>query len=263
MTGFFGTNHQQELQRRTHEVRDWIAATPGVYNAGRFIGVDDPDNLEPGTLARMLARDGMLGLRMISPQQAARHFPPLEAAGCRIDCWDILVGDRHDAGERARALTDRTLPEGMELLPRLDDPVSSATVRVQEFLAANGLAPFPGAMLAGDELRAKTIVLAKAGRIVATGHAYFPHNEHSPFHRHAWLGLVAVEDCWRGKGLGILVNALLIRAAFEELGAQRVYEMVAPSNIASRRMVEACGLRLDPALRCGVAVPADAARFTR
>lgn len=263
MTGFYGTNHQQELQRRTHEMRDWIAATPGVYNAGRFIGVDGPDSLEPEVLARMLARDGILGLRMISPQQAARHFPPLEAAGCRIDCWDIHVGDAGNAGERARAITGEPLPEGIELLPPLDDPESPATVRVQEFLAANGLAPFPGAMLADKIPRAKTIVLASAGRIAATGHAYFPHNAHSPFRDHAWLGLVAVEHSWRGRGLGTLVNALLVRAAFEELGAQHVYEMVAPANVASRRMVEACGLRLDPELRCGVAVPAEAARFTR
>jgi len=263
MTGFFGTNHQQDLQRRTHEMRDWIAATPGLYNAGRFVGVDDPDSLEPGMLAHMLVRDGILGLRMISPQQAARHFPPLEAAGCRIDCWDIFVGDAGNAGGRARAITARRLPEGLELLPPLDEPESPATLRVQEFLAANGLAPFPGTMLVDEASRAKTIVLAGAEGIAATGHAYFPHNAHSPFRDHAWLGLVAVDDAWRGKGLGTQVNALLVRAAFEELGARHVYEMVAPSNIASRRMVEACGLRLDADLRCGVAVPADAARFTR
>lgn len=44
MTGFFGTNHQQERQRRAHEMRDWIAATPGMCNAGRFIGFDEPDS---------------------------------------------------------------------------------------------------------------------------------------------------------------------------------------------------------------------------
>lgn len=263
MTGYYGTNHQRELQRRAYEMRDWIAATPGVYNAGRFIGVDEPDSLEPGVLARMLERDGILGLRMISPQQAARHFPPLEAAGCRIDSWDIIVGDANHAGERARVIAGDSLPEGIELLPPLDEPGSSATVRVQEFLVTNGLAPFPGVMLAEQPPRAKTIVLSGSGGIAATGHAYFPHNSHSRFRDHAWIGLVAVEHSWRGKGLGTLINALLVRAAFEELGARYVYEMVAPANIASRRMVEACGLRLDPELRCGVAVPAEARRFTR
>ena len=74
---------------------------------------------------------------------------------------------------------------------------------------------------------------------------------------------VAIAGFVLGCGVGAGVMYALIRAAFEELGAQYVYEMVAPSNIASRRMVEACGLRLDPALRCGVAVPVEAARFTR
>jgi RimJ/RimL family protein N-acetyltransferase len=55
----------------------------------------------------------------------------------------------------------------------------------------------------------------------------------------------------------------LQRRTHDELGARCVYELVAPSNLASRRMVEGCGLSLAPDLRCGVAVPADAARFTR
>lgn len=263
MAGFFGTGQQQALQRRTHDMREWIAATPGIYNAGRFMGVDDPDSFAPEELERMLARDGLLGLRMISPAQAKRHFPALEAKGCRIDSWDILVGDAPHAGLAASAIAAGPLPEGIVIQPPLDDPQGARTVAIQRFLAANGLAPFPGTMLVAAPPSGRTIVLGAGDRIAATGHAYFPHNAHSPFHDHAWVGLIAVDEPWRGKGLGRLVNALLVRAAFQELGARRVYEMVAPSNVASRRMVEASGLHFDPNLRCGVAVPVEAARFTR
>lgn len=153
---------------------------------------------------------------------------------------------------------------GVAILPALEDAESLETRRVQEFLAVNGLAPFPGAMLAAEPARAKTIVLGEeSGQIIATGHAYFPHNTYSPYCEHAWIGLIAIAQACRGKGLGRFINALLIAAAFDELGARCVYEMVAPSNEASRRMVEGCGLRLAADLRCGVAVPAAAARFTR
>lgn len=264
MTGFFGTEQQQALQRRTYEQRHWIAGTPGIYNAGRFMGVDDPDRQAWNTMQAMLDRDGLLGLRMISPQQAARCFPQLEAMGCRIDTWDIFVGEPHDAGRQARAIVARGLPTGIAIQSPLAEAEGADTRHVQQFLATNGLAPFPGTMLAARSTRAKTIVLGdESGMIAATGHAYFPHNTHSPFCEHAWIGLIAVAEAWRGKGLGRLVNALLVRSAFDELGAQCVYEMVAPANEASRRMVEGCGLHLAPDLCCGVAVPTAAARFTR
>ena len=264
MAGFFGTDRQQALQRRTHEMRDWIAATPGIYNAGRFAGVDDPDRQPWSAMETMLERDGLLGLRMISPRQAARCFPRLEAMGCRIDTWDIFVGGAHDAGRRARTVAARGMPAGIAARLPLADAEGDETRRVQRFLADGGLAPFPGAMLAARPPLAKTIALGdESGAVAATGHAYFPHNAHSRFCGHAWIGLVAVAGAWRGKGLGRLVSALLVRAAFDELDARCVYAMVAPSNEASRRMVEGCGLRLAPDLRCGVAVPARAARFTR
>lgn len=264
MTGFFGTEHQQALQRRTHEKRHWIAATPGIYNAGRFMGIDDPDRYPWSAMQTMLDRDGLLGLRMISPKQAASCFSLLEAMGCRIDSWDIFIGEPHDAGRQAGVLVAKGLPAGIKVLPPLADAESTDTRAVQQFLADNGLAPFTGTMLAARSTRAKTIVLGdEEGRIVATGHAYFPHNAHSPFCEHAWIGLIATAEAWRGKGFGRLVNALLVRSAFDELGARFVYEMAAPSNMASQRMIEGCGLRLAPDLRCGVAVPTDTARFTR
>jgi len=263
MTGYFGTEHQQALQRRTHENRHVIAATPGLYNAGRFVGVDDPDQLGWDTMRAMLERDGLVGLRMISPQQAARHFALFETAGCRIDTWDIFVGKPGDAGSMAQAISAASLPAGIAIQRPLMGAESADTRSVQKFLAANWLAPFPGAMLV-DQPRARTIVLEdENGAITATGHTYFPHNAHSPFSAHAWIGLIAVAPAWRGRGLGRLVVALLVHAAFAGLGARRVYAMVAPTNEASRRMVEGCGLHFAPDLRGGVAMPVDAARFTR
>lgn len=264
MAGYFGTDQQQTLQRRTHEMRAAIAATPGLYNAGRFVGVDDPDRLPWDTMESMLGRDGLLGLRMISPDQAERCFPRLERLGCRIDVWDILVGGREDAGRRAEAILEQGLPAGIVRLPSPSGPEGADTRSAQRFLAGNGLAPFPGTMLSQRPPLATTVLLGDVGGCVAAmGHVYFPHNAHSAFSAHAWIGLVAVAEGWRGRGLGRLVCALLVRSGFAELGARRVYAMVAPPNRASRRMVEGCGLRPAVDLRCGVAQPADRTRFTR
>src|SRR5690606_358391 len=101
------------------------------------------------------------------------------------------------------------------------------------------------------------------GPIAAAAHGYLPHNDHSQYRRYAWGGLVAVADSQRGKGLGTYINARMIVGAFSDLDATHVYELVSASNIPSRRMVESCGLRHEPALVCGLATSTDSARFTR
>lgn len=264
MSGFFGTERQIALQKQTHAMRDWIAETPGIYNAGRFMGADDPDRVPWNLLTTILHRDGILGLRMISQSQARRCFPKLEGMGCRIDSWDVFIGTAQDAGRRAREMAAEGVTAGIAEQPPLVGAETEDTRLVQRFLADNGLAPFPGTLLAGRPPRSATVVLGDdTGGIAATGHAYFPHNRHSPFRDFAWIGLIAVAEDQRGRGLGRFMNALLVKAAFEKLGARSVYELVATENLASRRVVEACGLRLAPELRCGVAVSFDAGRFTR
>ena len=55
----------------------------------------------------------------------------------------------------------------------------------------------------------------------------------------------------------------MIVSVFRDLGAAHVYELVSAKNVPSRRMVEACGLRHEPGLVCGIAIPNDGALFTR
>jgi RimJ/RimL family protein N-acetyltransferase len=118
-------------------------------------------------------------------------------------------------------------------------------------------------MLTGEIGRSVTIIIGDETGVVATAHAYMPHNAYSPYSGYAWGGLVAVAEAQRSKGLGKLVNALLIERVFRDLGASHVYELVSATNIPSRRMVEACGLRLEPTLTCGIATPHESARFTK
>lgn len=264
MSGYFGTERQRALQERTHAFRDWMAETPGIYNAGRFIGTDDPDQVAWADLEAILDRDDILGFRMVTADQASRFFPGLEAKGYRIDTWNIFTAPVVDIASRIADILASGLPDGLHIAPPLPGPEASDTRLLQQFLADNGMAPLSGTMLASAPPVAKTIVLADAGgAIAACGHAYFPHNRHSPFSRHAWIGLIAVAQAQRGKGLGRLVNAMLLDAAARELQAGHVYELVGASNTASRRMVESCGLGLASDLVCGVATPAREDRFTR
>ena len=131
-------------------------------------------------------------------------------------------------------------------------------------MGAAGVVPFSGSLLVGALGPATTVVVGdRNGTIVAAAHGYLPHNAHSAYHRHAWGGLVAVAELQRGKGLGNYINARMVVSVFRDLDAAYVYELVSASNMPSRRMVESCGLRPEPALVCGAATPNETARFTR
>lgn len=131
-------------------------------------------------------------------------------------------------------------------------------------MSTAGVVPFSGSMLVDAVGRATTIAFEDdSGDILATAHGYLPHNTFSPFRRYAWGGLVAVAERCRGRGLGNLVNAHMIVNACRVLDATHVYELVSKGNLPSRRMVQSCGLRLEPTLVCGVATSIEGARLTR
>ena len=228
-----------------------------------MLGSDDLVRLGWDTVLEILEEDGAFGFRMIPSDRAATLAEKLTSRGYRVDFWDVFVADRDDALAAIGTILARPLPDG---LVRLDMavPANSPTVRsVQEFVSANGIAPFSTSMLVGEIAPATTIAIANSdGAIVATAHAYRPHNIFSPYHNTAWGGLVAVAASQRGKKLGSYVNAMMVEAAFDRLGAERIYELASATNLPSRRMIESCGLRLDPNLRCGNAT-ALKEKFTR
>ena len=113
--------------------------------------------------------------------------------------------------------------------------------RAQAFMAECGVAPYPTQVLSGGLGPAAFAVLSK------------PEDG----------SIVAVRKDMRGRGLGAFVNALVLKKAVEEMGAERVQEFARTSNIASCRMIEHCGLSLRSDVRSGIAQPAEAASFTR
>ncbi len=212
----------------------------------------------------ILARDGVMGFRLISRAMLADLRRELGPEGWRIDIWNVMAADAAAARSGIAPLLARPLPDGIAT-GLLDGGAGDAAVRgVQAFLAEQGIAPFPGARLTGEGCEARTLVLrSRDGSIAATAHCYFPHGRHSPHARDAWVGLVAVAPEFRGSGLGTRANAEAIRLALDDLGAAAVHELVSETNVPSRRMMERCGLVPDSARVCAMAVRAQAEKFTR
>lgn len=263
MAGYFGTEAQMRLQRRADELYHRARTTPGWCNTGRNVGIDDPDRIGWGALSEMVEREGAVGFRMLPAARLAEMTERFAARGCRVDTWDVFTARGEEALPPSRAILGKGLPDDLAMLDLPRDAGHEAVRSVQTFMAANGVMPFSGSMLVGEYGPAVTVAFIEGqGNMVAAAHCYFAHNEHSPYHRAAWAGLVVVAPSQRGRGLGTHVNACIVTAAFDRLGAESVHEFVGSGNQASRRMVEACGLRLDPSVKCAVA-SRQGERFTR
>ena len=263
MAGYFGSEVQMRLQRLSDEAHAWSRSTPGACVHGRMLATDDIDRLGFPAIIGALERDGMFGFRLIPKPRAEAAAELLAARGYRLDFWDVFTVAAADIDRHVGPILNAGLPVGIEPIRLTGGPEDMPARALQAFLLANGVVPFSGSMLVGEIGPSATIVLGDgAGAIAAVAYTYLPHNDHSRYSRAAWGGLVAVSADHRGKGLGTTVNAMMAEAAVK-LGAERLYELVSSTNEPSRRMVEACGLRHDPAIACGVAVRAGEGRFTR
>lgn len=262
MPGYFGTDVQAALQRRTDDHAEWLFSTPGFCHPGRFFATDALELVDWDMIFEILDRDGVFGFRLLPVAHEAEVVRRLGERSCRIDFWEILVATAADAQAAAGRIVADGLPDGLHYAALPEDAEAGGVAAVQAFLAENGIVPFSGSMLIGEFRPAVTLAVADdRNRIVAVAHAYRPHNDHGGFGGWAWGGLVAVAPDHRGGGLGRFVNARMIEVGIDRLDASHVYEQVAATNVPSRRMVEASGLRLDPRWRSGIAVR-DGGRFT-
>ncbi len=264
MGGYFGTETQQRLQTQVEARGEFIRTTPGACEAGRIMSCDDPDRLGWSRILDFLESDGVFGFRFLPADRVDGLRDWLAGHGYRFDVWDIFVADAATALAASDAMISAGLPDGLTELEGPIDPESEYTRRVQMLMSAAGVVPFSGSMLAGRHGPATTVVVGDSdGNVMAAAHAYMPHNAFSDFRGYAWGGLVAVAESQRGRRLGNYANACAVARAVRNLGATHVYELVSATNIASRRMVESCGLRHDPGVLAGIAVPRGGDRFTR
>ncbi len=77
-----------------------------------------------------------------------------------------------------------------------------------------------------------------------------------------FAGAVSVDPAHRGKGLGSLVNAVLLRDSHRALGWRQVIEQARDDNRASCGMLRRCGLQGQPDL-VTVGIQLGDGEFTR
>lgn len=262
MRQYLGNETQVRLQRKADEWSDWLYDTKGACHPGRFLGTDDAKTLGWDIIKRHLREDRVFGFRMVAVDDVEALSDKLDDLGFRIDFWDVFSGSADQILAAIEPLVKLALPEGLHMVEAAGLKDAETVRHIQECMLRNGVAPFSGKLLSGSSIPCCTVAVRNDhGSIVAVAYGYFPYNRHSPHRMTAWGGLVSVDKSQRGKGLGNLVNALMLRGCITNLGAEQVQEFVSAGNTPSRRMVEHCGLQQDPSVKCGIATSAGE-RFT-
>lgn len=262
--GLFGSDLQRRLQAATLAAASHYRDTPGAVFAARMAGTDDPKRFGWDRIEGILRNEGAITFRMIPTDRCPQIEQRLSEFGSTIAWWDVFEGSADEIRAACEHILDGRREGVLKIEPSASDD-DAFFERAQAFMAKSGVAPYPRQVLSGEFGPAALAVLSEPndGSIAATAFSYFPYNRYSPHSKTAWAGLVAVREELRGQGLGVFVNALVLKRAVEELGAEKVQEFARTSNVASCRMIAQCGLSLRSDVRAGIAQPVEAASFTR
>ena len=164
MSGYFGTEIQQRLQRETDELHAMIDATPGLFHAGRMFGCDDPDRVGWDFICEHLESDGVFGFRMIPVEKAADIGERLASQGYRWDTWDVFTADGKQALAASLPIIESGLPDGLAEVSLPTDPEDAILRQIQQCMADCGVAAFSGSMLLGRFAPACTVAVAPIDR---------------------------------------------------------------------------------------------------
>jgi hypothetical protein len=260
--GTYGTEAVRALQAARDGEVEAMRDRPGAVMHARAFSTDDPEAFGWDALRAVMAREGRVTLRGADASQVAMAQEALAEFSPVLHHWDLFMADAETLRRVCTPLAEAPLPDGLTRVP--DDAITEDVAReVQAFLDSHGISPFSVDMLLGRLVPASLQVLRdSASRIAATGFASMPHNRHSPFDGIAWVGLIAVDPCLRGLGLGRQIDAICNLVAVEDLGAIGTMEFVTTDNPPSRAMLESCGLRQVEG-RSVVMLSTSAERLTR
>lgn len=239
MGGYYGTEEQQRQQRKSDRLTEWIMETPGACLTGRLMGTDDPDRLGWDVIDQNLAEDGMFSFRWMDADGRKKVADYALRKGGNVFGWDGFLGNTETLKPVIDPILAAPLPAGMVAEPVTPDTAPEMQVR----LAHQGMAPISAAVLCGQICRAQSLFIRDpVGEIAALGFIGMLQNRFSPIGNCAWVGVIAVDKAHRGKRLGKRVTAELIQAAMRDYGADSVMGFAAGDNLASKAMLQSCGM---------------------
>jgi len=263
MAEYCGTELQVAIQARMRERQAWIEKTPEIANGGRVLNFLEPEKTGWERIHELFAEDRVLSF---TAQCLDTTMPVLRdtfGAACKYPYWNVFFGDAQTAVDASQSvLADVRVPAGWKL-QSLERPTDEQISAVQQLNMATGIAPYPAFYSRGEAVPCLTTCLWNdEGSLVGTASANCRYHRDSRLSGHIFEGSVSVAQECRGMGLGKLLNAAVLRDSQRVYGWTGVLAQARPDNLPSRRMIEACGLKMCPDL-VTISVVASDEEFTR
>ncbi len=243
MAEFIGTDQAIALQKRLRDRQSLIANSPELTNGGRIMHFLDPEKTGWDNVCEIAEQDKIIGFPVVQADAMITRIREHLGAGWETPQWVACLGVRESVLQSCSAVQgDVLLPGGWRVSHDVQ-PINLLVTEAQNLNMKTGVAPYPAYYMRSEAVPVLTSCIRDdQGAVVATASVADRYHPQGRLGGHVFAGMVSVDEAYRGRGLGKLVNALsLIESAglFEWNAAT---EQVAADNLASRAMITACGL---------------------
>ena len=263
MVEFYGTQLQIAIQAKMRERQVWIEKTPQIANGGRVLNFLDPEKTGWKRIKELFAEDRVISF---TAQPLDTMMPLLRHAfgeDCQYPYWNVFTGETETVLDASRSVVAEVPVPSNWKLQSLEKPEDGQISAVQELNIDTGIAPYPAFYSRGEVVPCLTTFLwNRDGRLMGTASANCRYHPDSRFSGYVFEGSVSVAEECRGMGLGKLLNAKVLLDSHERYSWTGALAQARPDNLPSRKMIEACGLKMSPDL-VTISVIASDEEFTR
>ncbi len=225
--------------------KDLIANTPGLANGGIALAVVEPESIGWGKIARLLDEYGFIAFAAADKQTVFNQIRTRFGDEGDLPYWDSFTANASETlpiCERIIEAPDKALTFESSRVPDADE--------IDDVIRLNrevGVSPLPAWYMQGDGPPSLTSwIRSPEGRMIACANGSMRYHADSRMAGTYYVGSVSVAPSERGKGLGTLVTALLIRDGVNAFGIRAATGVAQPTNAPSRAMLMKCGLVHDP-----------------
>jgi hypothetical protein len=243
MGAFFGSEPQQDMQRRGAALWQLVSDDPRFAYEGRCVALDAASPAVVDVSKALVVAQGGTASFFVSASDEEEVTDAMEAEGFNTDRWEQLMGAENSVGISRDTLAKARLPEGFRICEV--GPVSSEQ-EVRQFVdlaLSCGVLPPAGMALRGITRNSVAYVLLDPeGRGVSCSGAVARHHPKSRFGDSAWWGMLATREDMRGRGFSMHLGALALQSIADRFGVRRFYTGVRRDNLVSMGLCRKLGL---------------------
>ena len=243
MTDFIGSPAAIAAQKNIRDRQAQTALTPAWVNAARIMAFLEPDKTGWDAIKQIAAQDRMVGFPLVNADEMRAGIRQNLGPEWDTRAWDALTGSADQVLAACKTVTAAApLPEDSTVIYH-DRPSDVEITEIQTLNAATGVSPYPAYFMRSEAVPVLTVAIKDArNRVVATASATMRYHPDCTLGRYVFAGMVSVTPALRGKGLGKLANALVLRESHRRFNWTHATENVASDNPVSLAMITSCGL---------------------